>query len=136
MYAGVLLGTIVLAGCNVNEESQKQESGEMTAGFIDSPTIELPPLEPLSSEEIRELEELEEQYYSELEVEVDELSYEEIVMENPSIAEIKTMEQLDKKYNLQTITEVPEGVVPMEFDSIEEAIEYFEWEKRYQEKNQ
>lgn len=133
MYAGILFGTIVLAGCNVNEEGQKQEDKELTEGFTDTQIVELPPLEPLSSEEIRELEE---QYYSELEV--DELSYEEIVMENPSIAELKTYEQVEEYYNLnsETITEVPEGVYPLELNSIEEAIEHFESEKRYQEKNQ
>ncbi|KOY81328.1 hypothetical protein I6G82_02395 [Lysinibacillus macroides] len=38
---------------------------------------------------------------------------------------ITTMDQLDERFNLQTITEIPEGVIPLEFDSIEEAAKYF-----------
>ncbi|QDP99391.1 hypothetical protein FOH38_01825 [Lysinibacillus fusiformis] len=39
---------------------------------------------------------------------------------------ITTMDQLDEKFNLQTVTEIPEGVIPLEFDSIEEAVKYLE----------
>lgn len=129
MYAGILFGTIVLTGCNVNEEAQKQVNNEITEGLSDSKIVELPPLEPLDPEITEEL--------SYTEPEVEKLTYEEIVIENPSIAELKTYEQVEKYYNLnsETVTEVPEGVFPLELNSVEEAIEYFEAEKRYQEKN-
>ncbi|KIV50782.1 hypothetical protein AM501_02940 [Aneurinibacillus migulanus] len=38
----------------------------------------------------------------------------------------KTLDQLVKKYNLQEVKEVPEGIVPLEFKSIEEAEKYLE----------
>lgn len=38
---------------------------------------------------------------------------------------ITTMDQLDERFNLQTITEIPKGVTPLEFNSIEEATKYF-----------
>jgi len=106
MYAGILFGTIVLAGCDGNEE--------LTEGLTDdSKIVELPPLEP------------------------EKLSYEEIVIENPSIANLKTYEQVEEYYNLngKTVTEVPKGVFPQELNSVQEAIEYFEAQKRYQENN-
>ncbi|MGG2081637.1 hypothetical protein [Lysinibacillus pakistanensis] len=39
---------------------------------------------------------------------------------------ITTMDQLDKRFNLQAVDEVPEGVIPLEFNSIEEAAKYLE----------
>ena len=47
VYIGTVLGAIVLAGCTVNEE--------MTEDLIDTPVVELPPLEPLKPEEIEAL---------------------------------------------------------------------------------
>ena len=122
MYVGTFFGAILLVGCTVNEE--------MTEGLTDNPVVELPPLEPLKPEEIEAL------YYSKPEVE--KLTYEQIINENPSIANLKTYEQVEEYYNLkgETITEVPEGVFPLELNSVEEAIEHFEAQKRYQEKNQ
>lgn len=43
--------------------------------------------------------------------------------ETPSIT---TLEELDKKFNLKTVTEIPENVIPLEFESIEEAEKYLE----------
>ncbi|MEK3934440.1 hypothetical protein MKY41_03900 [Sporosarcina sp. FSL W7-1349] len=126
MYAGILFGTIVLAGCNINDKSQEQENDGLTVEFTDSQTVEL----PLGLEETEEL------YYKERETE--KLSYERIVMENPSIEDLKTYDQVEKYYNLNSeiVTEVPEGVIPLELNSVEEAIEYFEAHKRYQERYQ
>lgn len=42
MYAGILFGSIVLAGGNVNGEAQKQVNKEMTEGLSDSEIVELP----------------------------------------------------------------------------------------------
>ena len=39
---------------------------------------------------------------------------------------ITTLEQLDKRFNLETVTELEKGVIPLEFDSIEEAAKYLE----------
>ncbi|MED4402051.1 hypothetical protein [Metabacillus fastidiosus] len=39
LYAGILVGTIVLAGCNVNEATQKQEKEELTKGSTGSQTV-------------------------------------------------------------------------------------------------
>lgn len=122
MYIGTVLGAIVLAGCTVNEE--------MTEDLTNTPVVELPPLEPLKPEEIEALYEPKQ--------EVEKLTYEQILIENPDIANLKTYEQVEEYYNLKpaNITEVPEGVFPLELNSIEEIIEHFEAIKRYQEKNQ
>ena len=122
MYIGTVLAAIVLAGCTVKEE--------MTEDLIDTPVVELPPLEPLKPEEIEALYEPKQ--------EVEKLTYEQILIENPDIANLKTYEQVEEYYNLKPadITEVPEGVFPLELNSIEEFIENFEAIKRYQEKNQ
>jgi len=42
------------------------------------------------------------------------------------ISSITTMDQLDERFNLQTVTEIPEGVIPLEFSSIEDAAKYLE----------
>lgn len=42
------------------------------------------------------------------------------------VASITTFEQLDKRFNLETTTEIPEGVIPLKFDTIQEAAEYLE----------
>ena len=57
--------------------------------FDKTKVVELPPLEPLESEEY---------YYSKPEVE--KLSYGKIVIENPAIAELKTYEQVEEYYDL------------------------------------
>lgn len=36
------------------------------------------------------------------------------------------MDQLDERFNLKTVTEIPEGVIPLEFSSIEDAVKYLE----------
>lgn len=36
------------------------------------------------------------------------------------------MDQLDERFNLQTVTGIPEGVIPLEFSSIEDAVKYLE----------
>lgn len=122
MYIGTALAAIVLVGCTVNEE--------MTEDLTNTPVVELPPLEPLKPEEIEALYEPKQ--------EVEKLTYEQILIENPDIANLKTYEQVEEYYNLKpaNITEVPEGVFPLELNSIEEIIEHFEAIKRYQEKNQ
>jgi len=121
MYVGTVLAAIVLAGCTVNEE--------MTEDLTDTPVVELPPLEPLKPEEIEAL--------YEPKPEVEKLTYEQILIENPDIANLKTYEQVEEYYNLKpaNITEVPEGVFPLELNSIEEAIEHFEAQKRYQDEH-
>lgn len=39
---------------------------------------------------------------------------------------ITTIEQLDERFNLRDVEEIPEGVIPVEFNSIEEAAKHLE----------
>ncbi|SER97447.1 hypothetical protein SAMN05518872_1033 [Psychrobacillus sp. OK032] len=41
LYTGILLGTIILAGCSSNEETEGQVNKEMTKGLTDGQTIEV-----------------------------------------------------------------------------------------------
>ncbi|MBK3495086.1 hypothetical protein JFL43_09495 [Viridibacillus sp. YIM B01967] len=43
LYAGILLGTVMLAGCNENEETEKQGEVE-TAVLVDEQTVEVEPI--------------------------------------------------------------------------------------------
>ncbi|CAH0344939.1 hypothetical protein [Bacillus sp. CECT 9360] len=40
LYIGILLGTIVLAGCSVNEETEGQVNEETSEGLTDGQTVE------------------------------------------------------------------------------------------------
>ncbi|WP_289136936.1 hypothetical protein [uncultured Brevibacillus sp.] len=55
--------------------------------------------------------------------------------EKPSIdpsdtSSISTFDQLDKQFNLETVTEIPEDAIPPKFNSIQEAAEYLESSKQ------
>ncbi|KAA0955432.1 hypothetical protein FQ087_12490 [Sporosarcina sp. ANT_H38] len=44
IYAGILLGTVVLAACSVNQETEGQENEETTEILTDVQTVEVEPL--------------------------------------------------------------------------------------------
>ncbi|MBE1553241.1 hypothetical protein [Sporosarcina limicola] len=52
LYTGVLLGTIILAGCSANEETEEQVNKETTEGLTDGQTVEV---EALSDTDKREV---------------------------------------------------------------------------------
>lgn len=39
--------------------------------------------------------------------------------------QVETLDQLKSKYNLEVVTDVPKGIIPIKFNSIEEADKYF-----------
>lgn len=52
LYAGILLGAVVLAGCSVNEETKGQVNEEMTEGLTDGQTVEVEPLSDTNKGEV------------------------------------------------------------------------------------
>ena len=52
LYAGILLGAVVLAGCSVNEESEGRVNEEMTEGLTDGQTVEVESLSDTDKEEV------------------------------------------------------------------------------------
>jgi hypothetical protein len=52
LYAGILLGTVLLAACSVNEETEGQVKEEMTEVVADGQTVEVEPLSDTDKGEV------------------------------------------------------------------------------------
>lgn len=71
LYAGILLGTVVLAGCNVNEETEGQVKEEIKKDLIDGQTVEVEAVsdtakgEEMSATSLDLTQEQKESYYKE-----------------------------------------------------------------------